>query len=84
MVWKRDLENTRTDQCLAEKMPEKNVGWPNKISDKNIIEQIRQERATWFPTGSETRLIDNVLRMENTAMTWQPEGRRKRGLPKTT
>ena len=65
------------------------IFWPNTISNKNLLNITKQEdirttirRRRWQWVGHALRRDrDNIARV---ALTWTPEGKRRRGRPKTT
>ena len=66
-----------------------NIQWQDHISTEELL-----RRANMNPLSEEVKwrrwkMIGHILRQDqnndcNTAMTWAPEGRRRRGRPKTT
>ena len=78
--------NTFQHKCLRRLLK---IYWPMRVSNEEvrrrantetISELVRKRRWTW---------IGHVLRMDNSclprvALTWAPEGKRKRGRPKET
>ena len=81
----RRLSTSHTT-CLKRIMP---VFWPSKIYNARLL-----QATGWEPMGTILRRrmwewLGHVLRMEptahtRTALTWTPEGRGKRGRPRTT
>lgn len=65
------------------------IFWPQKISNDQLLKQTKQEDIRTIVTRRRWRWIGHVLRKGNnniarTAMRWTPEGKRRRGRPKTT
>lgn len=65
------------------------IFWPNKISNQDLLRRCQQEDMSTIIRRRRWRWIGHVLRKEQqdltkTALFWTPEGKRKRGRPKTT
>uniref|UniRef100_A0A0B7BS73 Endonuclease-reverse transcriptase n=1 Tax=Arion vulgaris TaxID=1028688 RepID=A0A0B7BS73_9EUPU len=65
------------------------VYWPTTISNQELLARCQQENMGTIIRRRRWRWIGHVMRMETgsdtkTALRWTPEGRRKRGRPKTT
>jgi len=65
------------------------IFWPQKTSNEELLERCRQEDMNTIITKRRWRWIGHVLRREpksitRTALHWTPEGKRKRGRPRTT
>ena len=65
------------------------IFWPQKISNDQLLKQTKQEDIRTIVTRRRWRWIGHVLRKDNHniakfAMRWTPEGKRRRGRPKTT
>ncbi|KAI8512981.1 hypothetical protein Bbelb_096200 [Branchiostoma belcheri] len=66
-----------------------NVFWPNKISNAELYNRTGCRKLTTEITGRRLKWLGHVLRMPDNripkvALSWRPEGKRKRGRPKTT
>ena len=90
-TWKmNDGDNRLVDtfmfRCLRQIL---RIHWPYVISNEEILRRTDSTRISVEVQTRRWRWIGHVLRMEQdshcaTALTWQPEGKRKRGRPKTT
>ena len=65
------------------------IYWPYVVSNEEILKRTASVRLSQEIQTRRWRWIGHVLRMEQesdcmTALTWQPEGKRKRGRPRTT
>ena len=65
------------------------IFWPNTISNQELLTQCNQESMDTIMMRRRWRWIGHVMRREQgsitrTALHWTPEGKRKRGRPKTT
>ena len=65
------------------------IFWPNKISNEELLAKCNQEDMGTIVLRRRWKWIGHVLRMDaqnitRVALHWTPEGRRKRGRPKTT
>ena len=65
------------------------IFWPNKISNEDLLTRCQQDSMDSIVTKRRWNWIGHVLRREQdsiprVALHWTPEGRRKRGRPKTT
>ena len=72
--------------CLRSVM---RVFWPNKISDCRLLQVTKQEPMGTILKRRRWRWFGHTLRMDTgaharTALTWAPEGTRRRGRPRTT
>ena len=80
---KRDVFQNR---CLRRVMK---IKWQDKISNRALLERANMERLREEIRRRRWRIIRHILRQQPdddcvTALTWTPEGRKKRGRPKTT
>ena len=90
-TWKtreRDKKKLDTFQnrCLRQLL---RVRWPEKISNEELHRRTRTIKVSETITRRKWKWIGHVLRMDDsrictTALTWQPEGKRRVGRPKTT
>ena len=74
------------NQCLRRVMK---IKWQDKISNRELLERANVEKLSEEVRRRRWRFIGHVLRQQPdndcvTALTWTPEGTRKRGRPKTT
>eukprot|EP00057_Strongylocentrotus_purpuratus_P015866 XP_011670340.1 PREDICTED: serine/threonine-protein phosphatase 6 regulatory ankyrin repeat subunit C-like [Strongylocentrotus purpuratus] len=65
------------------------IFWPNTISNEALYDQCHQDSMESIITRRRWRWIGHVMRKDRdditrTALHWTPEGKRKRGRPKTT
>ena len=65
------------------------IFWPNRISNKDLIERCQSEDLETLIIRRRWRWIGHVLRMENdsipkVALKYMPEGKRRRGRPRQT
>ena len=65
------------------------IFWPRIISNRELLARCQQEDMETVITRKRWRLIGHVLRKDANSITivaihWTPEGKRKRGRPKTT
>ena len=65
------------------------IRWPYVISNKDLLKRTETKRVSVEDKTRRWKWIRHVLRMERnshcrTALTWQPEGKRRRGRPRTT
>ena len=65
------------------------IFWPYVVSNEEILQRTKSVQLSREIQARRWRWIGHVLRMEHeshsvTALTWQPEGKRSRGRPKTT
>ena len=65
------------------------IFWPNTISNEALYAQCHQDSMDNIITRRRWRWIGHVMRknrddITRTALHWTPEGKRKRGRPKTT
>jgi len=94
-VWLRNMQNERRstkkidvfqNQCLKSMMK---IKWQDKISNRKLLERANVERLSEEVRRRRLRFIGHILRQQPdndcvTALTWTPEGKGKRGRPKTT
>ena len=90
-TWKtteRDKKKLDTFQnrCLRQLL---RVRWPEKISNEELHHRTRTTKVSEAIKQRKWKWIGHVLRMDDsrictTALTWQPEGKRRVGWPKTT
>ena len=74
------------NRCLRRVMK---IKWQDKISNRELLERANAERLSEEVRRRRWRFIGHILRQQPdndcvTALTWTPEGKRKRGRPKTT
>ncbi|KAL9972125.1 hypothetical protein ACROYT_G018376 [Oculina patagonica] len=74
------------NRCLRRIMK---IKWQDKISNRELLERANVERLSKEVRRRRWRFIGHILRQQPdndcvTALTWTPEGKRKRGRPKTT
>ena len=74
------------NRCLRRVMK---IKWKDKISNRELLERANVEKLSEEVRRRRWRFIGHILRQQPdndcvTALTWTPEGRRKRGRPKTT
>ena len=74
------------NRCLRRVMK---IKWQDKISNRELLERAKVEKLSEEVRRRRWRFIGHILRQQPdndcvTALTWTPEGRRKRGRPKTT
>ena len=65
------------------------IFWPEKITNKDLYKKAGMMPVSDMITDRRWRWLGHVLRLENinnakVSLTWNPEGRRRRGRPKTT
>ncbi|GFR92416.1 LINE-1 retrotransposable element ORF2 protein [Elysia marginata] len=65
------------------------IFWPQRTSNEELLEHCQQESIEKILVERRWKWIGHVLRKSQNAITivavqWKPEGRRKRGRPKTT
>ena len=65
------------------------IRWPEKISNEDLYRKAHSTPVSCIIKSRRWKLIGHVLRRDDAhdtkvALTWTPEGRRKRGRPKTT
>ena len=65
------------------------IFWPEKISNSKLLERTAQEPIIASITRRRWRWVGHTLRRDSdnitrTALRWTPEGKRRRGRPKTT
>ena len=65
------------------------IFWPNKISNHDLLKKCNQEDMGLMVKKRRWRWLGHVMRKDasdiiKTAMHWTPDGKRKRGRPKTT
>ena len=65
------------------------IKWQDKISNRELLKRANVERLSEEVRRRRWRFIGHILRKQPdndcvTALTWTPEGKRKRGRPKTT
>jgi len=65
------------------------IFWPNRISNDELLSTSKQEPIVTTIKSRRWRWVGHTLRREQdnitkTALRWTPEGKRKRGRPKTT
>ena len=65
------------------------IRWPMKISNEELRQKTRMQQASKEVKRRRWKWIGHVLRMEPSrhpriALTWKPQGKRKRGRPKET
>jgi len=84
----KDLSRLSTfhTTCLRRIM---RVFWPNRFSNSALLEATKQEPMNIILKRKRWRWVGHTLRMEPSAhariaLTWTPEGRRKRGRPRST
>ena len=78
--------NTFQYRCLRRIL---NIKWQDKITNKEVQERTQARDISLEVKKRRWKFIGHVLRGDpnsdaKTAMTWQPEGKRKQGRPKTT
>ncbi|XP_053400610.1 uncharacterized protein LOC128557341 [Mercenaria mercenaria] len=77
--------DTFQNRCLRQIF---RIRWPNKIRNEDLHKRAKTTKASETVTIRKWKWIGHILRQENTicntALTWQPEGKRKVGRPKTT
>ena len=74
------------NRCLRRVMK---IKWQDKISNIELLERANVEKLSEEVRRRRWRFIGHILRQQPdndcvTALTWTPEGGRKRGRPKTT
>ena len=72
------------NQCLRRIMK---IKWQDKISNRELLERANVERLSEEVRRRRWRFFGHILRQQPdcvTALTWIPEGKRKRGRPKAT
>ncbi|XP_071141986.1 uncharacterized protein [Mytilus edulis] len=65
------------------------IYWPNKITNEDLHKKTKSQDIETTLLQKRWRWLGHVLRkpqgdMTNVALRWTPEGKRKRGRPKTT
>ena len=90
-TWKMDEGDAKKidvfqNRCLRRIMK---IKWQDKISNRELLERANAERLSEEVRRRRWRFIGHILRQQPdndcvTALTWIPEGKRKRGRPKTT
>ena len=65
------------------------VFWPNRISNERLLQTTAQEEMVVILKRRRWKWLGHVMRLDTsiparTALTWAPEGKRKRGRPKST
>lgn len=65
------------------------IFWPNKISNNQLLQVTKQDQMNDIIKRKRWRWLGHVMRMKKeiparTALTWTPEGKRKKGRPRTT
>ena len=65
------------------------IFWPEKITNKDLYKKAEMIRVSDMIADRRWRWLGHVLRLESinhakVSLTWSPEGRRRRGRPKTT
>ena len=65
------------------------IFWPQKISNEDLLKRCKQEDMGTIITRRRWKWIGHVLRRDpqsitRTALHWTPDGKRKRGRPRTT
>ena len=65
------------------------IYWPMRVSNEGVRRRANNETISELVTKRRWTWIGHVLRMDNSylprvALTWAPEGKRKRGKPKET
>ena len=65
------------------------ISWPEKISNEDLLKRCEQQDMSTIITKRRWKWIGHVLRRDplsitRTALHWTPDGKRKRGRPKTT
>ena len=65
------------------------IKWQDKISNRELLKRANVERLSEEVRRRRWRFIGHILRKQPdndcvTTLTWTPEGKRKRGRPKTT
>ena len=78
--------NTFQTKCLRRIM---NIKWQEHISNEELLVKTKMDKLSTTIMRRRWKFIGHTLRGEpasicNTALTWAPEGKRKRGRPKTT
>ena len=78
--------NVFQNRCLRRIMK---IKWQDKTSNRELLERANMERLSEEVSRRRWRFIGHILRQQPdndhvTALTWTPEGNRKRGRPKTT
>ena len=78
--------NTFQSKCLRRIMK---IIWQEHISNEELLIRSKMEKLSAIIMKRRWKFIGHTLRWEtasicNTALTWAPEGKRKRGRPKTT
>ena len=74
------------NRCLKRTMK---IKWHDKISNRELLERANVGRLSEEVRRRRWRFIGHILRQQPdndcvTALTWTPEGKRKRGQPKTS
>ena len=76
---------TFTNRCLRRLL---GIYWPNTISNANLWELTKQETIETQIRRRKWKWIGHTLRRQKSitkqALTWNPQGKRKRGRPRTT
>ena len=78
--------NVFQNRCLRRIMK---IKWQDKISNRELLKRANVKRLSEEVRRRRWRFIGHILRQQPdndcvTALTWTPEGKRKRGRPKTT
>ena len=78
--------DTFQNMCLRKILK---IRWPEKITNEELHSRTKTDNISNIICRRRWNWIGHVLRMDNTkhcavALTWQPEGKRKVGRPKTT
>nr|XP_006813982.1 PREDICTED: uncharacterized protein LOC102802962 [Saccoglossus kowalevskii] len=78
--------NTFQTKCLRRIMK---IKWQDQVRNEELLTRTGMEKLSTTVMKRRWKFIGHTLREEptsicNTALTWAPEGKRKRGRPKTT
>ncbi|XP_077863210.1 uncharacterized protein LOC144346069, partial [Saccoglossus kowalevskii] len=78
--------NTFQTKCLRRIMK---IKWQDNVRNEELLTRTGMEKLSTTVMKRRWKFIGHTLREEptsicNTALTWAPEGKRKRGRPKTT
>ena len=86
---------TKNDETMVDTFLHKSlrrilkIYWPQKVTNEEVRKRADIEQTSTTIRRRRWKWLGHVLRMENTrhakiAVTWTPEGKRKRGRPKET
>ena len=78
--------NVFQNRCLRRILK---IKWQDKVTNKELLERANVDRLSEEVRRRRWRFIGHILRKHPdndcvTALTWAPEGKRRRGRPKTT